>query len=117
MKYRDNGDAKFSSILALSAFTSFLIIDIIIISGIIYNNRVFFIFDKYVKEGGLSIWIIMILTAILFYIRYYKFVSLENIEEKLDDKTIDLTTKNIIITLSIYFFPFVCFVILCCVKG
>lgn len=52
MKYRDKGVAKFRSILALSASISFLIIDIIIISGIIHNNRVFLIFDKYVKEGG-----------------------------------------------------------------
>lgn len=118
MKYRDKGVAKFRSILALSASISFLIIDIIIILGIIHDNRLTQIFNKFVKDGGISIWIIMIFTATIFFIRYYKFVDLEDIEGKWDNEIANLTTKKkIIITLSIYIFPIICFVILCCVKN
>jgi hypothetical protein len=115
-KYRNKGDAKYSSVLALSASLSFFIMDTIIILGIIYDNRITQIFDKFVKEGGISIWIIMILTAIILFIRYYKYVSVEDIEKKWTVKITKLTMTKIITTLLVYIFPIICFMILCYVK-
>jgi multisubunit Na+/H+ antiporter MnhF subunit len=110
---RNNDDAKFSSILLLSAFVSFLIIDIIISLGIVYNNILSQIFHK---GEVLSYIIIGVIVAIFFCIKYYKYTNMKEIEERLATiNTCNLKIMKIIVVLFV-FIILICFFILCYVK-
>ena len=109
--HRDKEIAGDSAILYLSAVISFLIIDIITSSGIIYENRISRIFHR---GGVLSYLIIFGFTAIFFYIRY-KYISIQSIEERLSSiKTNKLKILKIItiflVVITIAWFFILCYI-------
>lgn len=110
---RNEEDAKFSSILLLSAFLSFLIIDTIISLGMIYDNRISKLFHK---GEVLSYVIIGTGVAIFFCIKYYKCTNMKDIEKRLAPiKDVNLKAIKIITILFFLVIP-IWFFILCYVK-
>lgn len=106
--HRNEDDAKFSTVLLLSAFISFFIIDSIHLLGIFKNNRISTIF---IEGEALSNLIIMVPIAILVYIRYYKCVSIEKIEDRLSViQTMHILIMKTIIMLLAISIP-ICFYI------
>lgn len=85
---KNETDAKFSSVLLLSAFLSFFIIDIILFLGLIYKDNTFS--RLYIEGEATSNIIVMVLSLILIYIRYYKFIT----PEKIEGRIINLKTNN-----------------------
>jgi H+/Cl- antiporter ClcA len=101
--HRNEDDAKFSTTLLLSAFISFFIIDLILLLGIIHNNKISRIFLDW--DIILSVFIAIVI-AIIFYLRYYKYKSIKNIKKKLDSTNkINLTVMRIVIVLFVFIIP------------
>jgi len=74
---KNKEDAKFSSILVFSLIISFLVIDIILFLGLVYDNK---LSQAFIEGGAISNIIIMIIIAIIFIIRYYRCINIEDIK-------------------------------------
>lgn len=77
---RNVSDAKFSSVLLLSAYISFFIIDSILLIDKIHTNKISQVF---LRGGAMSNIIIMIPIDVIFSIRYYKCIRMEDIEKRI----------------------------------
>lgn len=77
--HRNKDDAKFSTILLLSAFISFLLINSIISIGIIHENK---ISQTFHRGEAFSYIIIGMIVACVFCVKYYKYISMKEIEKK-----------------------------------
>jgi hypothetical protein len=107
---RNIEDAKYSSVLLLSAFISFFIIDIIILLGVVEDNKLSQFFHK---GETFSFIVIGISMAILLCIRYYKCIDIHNIEYQIRLITASRLKVMKIIVVFIVFFTPILFLILC----
>ena len=76
---KDKSDAKFSAYLYLILYSTFFFLGLTGLIGLIEDNSVS---QFFLHSGHLAVFITGIVFAILYGFRYYKFISMDSIEEK-----------------------------------